>query len=120
MSRKCQSWRPDEPYPAGENHRIGSRPWWRPCRAALGAGESVRCAECSRAISTHPSAYVRMALAEEEVGTVSRAAIETLTNDSDVMVALLAEEHLERLRTRLRSRQGRRRVRSGVRELTAG
>jgi hypothetical protein len=113
MSQRCISWRPARLYPADEHHRIGTRPWWRPCRRVLRPGEWLRCRECSLALADHPDAFIRLALAEEEAGAVSRDAVLALTTDSDAIVALSAEEHLARL-----NRMSRRRTRTGQAALT--
>ncbi|WP_277212291.1 hypothetical protein [Isoptericola croceus] len=94
---RCRSWRPvldDHTHPI--DHAPGScRACWTVCSAKVPRGQ-VRCTACERALATHPSASVRMALAREE-GTCSRDVLELLAGDLDSMIAHTAGARLSML-----------------------
>jgi len=102
--RTCTSWRPVLLYPPGEHHPIGARPWWKPCRKQLTDTEWIRCRDCTLALANHPDPFVRLALVNEEPGSVDADIIHLLADDPDVMVALTAQAHQKNMLTRLRLR----------------
>lgn len=88
---RCRSWRPTRvglQTPQSSAPGVDRRQWRR-CRARVERGQ-VRCAECAAALVEHPDVEVRRMLAMEV--DVSRAALEVLLADPDVLVSTYAAQ----------------------------